>query len=83
MKAHYGKHHTRKELVDGKVPLEPIIRYTKKALTKMVDGDLLAKEYENEKREAFFLLDDNTRIVMLELQFQLPIIKMFAIEGAE
>ncbi len=49
----------------------------------MVDGVLHAKEYENEKREAFFLLDDNTRIVMLELQFQLPIIKMFAIEGAE
>ncbi len=47
LKNHYTKSHTRKELVDSRVPLEPIIRYTKKQVTPMIDNNLLALDYEN------------------------------------
>lgn len=82
LKLHYSKAHTRKELITNRVPLEPIVRYTKKSLSKLADNEMLFKEYDNHRREAFFLLDESTRLIMLELQFQLPIIKMLALEGA-
>jgi len=40
------------------------------------------KEIEEEKRNAFYLLEEATRSAVFELQYQVPILKLLAIEGA-
>jgi len=37
---------------------------------------------EEEKRNAFHLLDESTRLAVLKLEYHVPILKLLAIEGA-
>jgi hypothetical protein len=50
---------------------------------KFREQENLLMDVEKERREALYLLDKNTKFVVLQYAYKLPIIKMFALEGAK
>lgn len=82
LKLHYGRIHKREELLEHKIPLEPVMHYCRRVSKETEERKTLIHEYEQEKREAFPLLDENTKAMVLDHQFSIPMLKLLAYEGA-
>ena len=67
LKLHYGRDHTKAELEQRKVPLAPIIHYSRRQVETTKEKQGIIKQIEQEKREAFVLLEEETRDEVLRL----------------
>ena len=51
------------------IPIEPIVNFTRRVLQKQVKSSTLKNELDQERREAFLLLEDGTRDAVLEFEY--------------
>lgn len=82
IKNHYARFHTKEELAKKSIPQEPIVAFHRQIAKKKTKVGAFMAELEEERRDAFLLLKDNIRVIVLEKQYRLPILKLVAYEGA-
>lgn len=58
LKVHYAQTHSKKEIVEHKVPIEPIIHFAHKKALAVQESAGFIKEREEEKRNYFPLLTE-------------------------
>jgi len=83
LKNHYARAHTKSDLDEKKVPAHPIIHFSRRVQGKGAEKSSLVQAVADERRDALVHLNEETRLVVLDQQFDLPFIKLFAVEGAK
>ena len=67
LKLHYAQAHSKKQIIEHKVPIEPIIHFAHKKALAVQDSAGLIKEHEEEKRNFFPLLSEDVTTAIVAL----------------
>jgi hypothetical protein len=78
LKHHYSHNHSKKEIKENGVPIAPIIHFAKRKALAVQENEGFVKELEESKRNSFILLEKETTRAVIELQYQVPLLKMLA-----
>lgn len=83
LKLHYAREHSHSELKQFKVPQEPIVHHSRRQQAVPAEQQTLYQRLEEEKRDSLPQLDEDTRAMVLAKQYNLPFVKLLAMEGAQ
>lgn len=82
LKIHYAQQHSKKQIKESMVPIEPIVHFAQKKALAIQENAGFIRELEEQKRNSFVLLNKETSAAIEQLKFQVPLLRMLALDGA-